>query len=72
METELSAREQDHLMTIAEVSVLIGVPIATLRYWRHRGTGPRSFRVGRHIKYWARDVQAWLRRQSDGGTGQPA
>jgi hypothetical protein len=32
---------------IQEVADVVRVPVATLRYWRHLGTGPRSFRIGR-------------------------
>jgi hypothetical protein len=40
---------EDQLLTIAEVAAIVRVPVATLRYWRHLGTGPRSFRVGRGV-----------------------
>jgi hypothetical protein len=30
----------DELLTISEVAAIVRVPIATLRYWRHLGTGP--------------------------------
>lgn len=61
-----SFAEADDLLNINEVANLLRVPVATLRYWRHLGTGPRSFRVGRGVRYWRNDVRAWLRRQSDG------
>ena len=32
----------DELLTIAEVADVVRVPVATLRYWRHLGTGPHS------------------------------
>jgi hypothetical protein len=44
-------------------------PIATLRYWRHLGTGPRSFRAGRHVVYLRGDVAAWINHQHDIGAG---
>lgn len=50
------------LNTIAEVSERTGVPVATLRYWRHQGTGPKSFRIGKRVVYRTEDVQAWLDR----------
>jgi predicted DNA-binding transcriptional regulator AlpA len=53
----------DELLTIAEVAVIVRAPVATLRYWRHLGTGPRSFRVGRGVRYWRTDVSAWLEQQ---------
>ena len=59
----------DELLTIAEVADVVRVPVATLRYWRHLGNGPRSFRVGRGVRYWRHDVTAWLHKQSmDDGT----
>ena len=58
----------DELLTIGEVADIVRVPIATLRYWRHLGTGPRSFRVGRSVRYWHHEVTTWLQSQSDGPT----
>ena len=36
-------------------------PVATLRYWRHLGTGPRRFRLGRRVLYRTDDLHAWMR-----------
>ena len=58
----------DELLTIGEVADIVRVPVATLRYWRHLGTGPRSFRVGRGVRYWHNEVTTWLQTQSDGPT----
>lgn len=49
----------DHL-TIDEVSTIYRIPVATLRYWRTRGEGPRSFRLGRRVFYLRRDCDAWV------------
>jgi DNA-binding transcriptional MerR regulator len=65
--TERITTSDDELLTIGEVATIVRVPVATLRYWRYLGTGPRSFRIGRGVRYWHHDVQAWLRDQSDGG-----
>ncbi|WP_159540985.1 AlpA family transcriptional regulator [Aeromicrobium sp. 9AM] len=54
----------DELLTIEEAAALVRAPVATLRYWRHLGTGPHSFRVGRAVRYWRRDVLAWLNEQT--------
>ncbi|MDQ3157050.1 MAG: helix-turn-helix domain-containing protein [Actinomycetota bacterium] len=54
----------DVLLTIDEAAGLVRAPVATLRYWRHLGTGPRSFRVGRAVRYWRGDVTAWLQDQT--------
>ena len=61
--------DDDELLTIAEVAAIVRAPVATLRYWRHLGTGPRSIRVGRGVRYWRTDVNAWLQRQC--GTDSP-
>ena len=55
---------KDELLTISEVAAIVRAPIATLRYWRHLGNGPRSFRVGRGVRYWRHDVTDWLHQQS--------
>ena len=54
----------DELLTLPEVADLVRVPVATLRYWRHLGSGPRSFRIGRTVRYWRSDVFQWLESQS--------
>jgi len=51
---------QTKLLTAAEVADYLGVPIATLYQWRHRGAGPRGLRVGRHLRYRSRDVEEYL------------
>jgi hypothetical protein len=40
----------DEMLTLQEACAFLRVPEGTLRYWRHLGTGPRSFKVGRHIR----------------------
>ena len=39
------------------------MPVATLNNWRSIGRGPRSFRLGRAVKYLVADVAAWIERQ---------
>jgi hypothetical protein len=51
-----TTRVDDELLTMQEAADVVRVPVATLRYWRHLGTGPRSFRIGRSVRYWRRDV----------------
>lgn len=48
------------LLRMEQVSELLDVPVNTLRYWRQKGTGPTSTRIGRRVVYRAADVQAWL------------
>lgn len=48
------------LITIEEAAALVRVPVATLRFWRQTGTGPRSARIGRRVMYREDDLNAWL------------
>lgn len=52
------------LASAEQVSEYLGVPVDTLYAWRHRSTGPRASKVGRHIRYRWEDVDAWLDAQS--------
>jgi predicted DNA-binding transcriptional regulator AlpA len=51
------------LMTMPEVAELTRLPIATLRWYRHTGTGPRSFKLSKRVMYRRADVVAWIERQ---------
>jgi hypothetical protein len=42
----------------------LGVPLKTLAVWRSQGKGPRYVRVGKHVRYDPRDVEAWIRAQT--------
>lgn len=52
------------ILSTAAVAKLIEVPEGTLRYWRYMDEGPRSFRLGRHVKYHSEDVEEWVSRQA--------
>nr|WP_158167563.1 helix-turn-helix domain-containing protein [Mycolicibacterium smegmatis] len=59
-------------MRTAELVQMYGIPESTWRWWRHRGEGPRSFKLGRTVFYDEADVAAWVERQkkatAKGGT----
>jgi DNA-binding transcriptional MerR regulator len=55
-----STQHEPKLLTIAEAADLVRAPVATLRYWRHRDIGPRSFRLGRRVLYRREDLSAWI------------
>ena len=57
------------ILTMPEVAELTRTPLDTLRWWRQRGTGPISFKVGRRVMYDEDDVLAWLdaRRNAERG-----
>ncbi|MGH3834204.1 MAG: helix-turn-helix domain-containing protein [Pseudonocardiaceae bacterium] len=47
-------------LTTADVADLCRASRETVRYWRHIGKGPSSFKVGRRVLYDERDVHKWL------------
>lgn len=55
------------LWDIEDVSAFLRVPVQTLYQWRHRRTGPRAFKVGRHLRYDPADVRSWLTDQGVDG-----
>ena len=65
VESSDTPHANDELLTMKEVANVVRVPVATLRYWRHLGSGPRSFRVGRSVRYWRTEVLHWLEQQSN-------
>lgn len=56
------------ILTTAEAAEMLRTPVGTLRYWRHQGTGPKSFKLGaKRVAYLREDVEAWLREQYEAG-----
>ncbi len=55
----------DEMLNINETAAYLRVPVATLRYWRYCGTGPRSFKLMRHVRYWRSDLILWLTEQTN-------
>ncbi len=49
----------ERLLTTDEVADYFRTVPGTVRYWRHIGKGPRSFKVGRRVLYREADVKAW-------------
>ena len=49
----------ERLLTIGELSAMLGVPVDTLYGWRHRGLGPQGYRIGRHVWYRRTVVESW-------------
>ncbi len=48
-----------------------GVPLSTVYSWNYKGTGPRPYRFGRHVRYLLSEVLIWEQGQRD-RTGAPA
>lgn len=51
------------ILTLEEVAEATRLSIATLRWLRYRGEGPRMFRLGRRVVAKAEDVEAWIEEQ---------
>ncbi|MEU6160751.1 helix-turn-helix domain-containing protein [Streptomyces sp. NPDC047130] len=47
-------------LTPMDLADLVGVPLETVYQWRRKGTGPRGFRVGRHLRFDPEDVRLWV------------
>jgi len=47
-------------MVTEEVSKLTRIPPESLRWMRHVGKGPKSFKLGRRCLYAVEDVEAWI------------
>jgi excisionase family DNA binding protein len=48
------------LLSTEEVARILVVPVNTLYCWRYKGTGPKAYRVGKHLRYRLTDVLSWL------------
>src|SRR5215207_271035 len=55
----------DKLMSLTDVSEMLGIPVHTLYRWRHKGDGPVGYRVGRHVRYRREAVEAGLGQRAD-------
>lgn len=56
----------DRFLTPVDVAELLGVPLETVYQWRRKRTGPRGFRVGRHVRFDPADVRSWVEAQMEG------
>ena len=52
------------LASIEQAAEYYGVPIATFYAWRYRGTGPKSAKIGRHIRYRWEDLESYFDAQA--------
>ncbi len=55
-----------------EVAEMCRTSANTMRFWRHVGRGPRSFKVGRRVLYAKDDVEAWLAELQRADPSSPA
>jgi predicted DNA-binding transcriptional regulator AlpA len=50
----------DRFLNTEELAEYLSMPAATLRWWRHRGTGPPYQKLGRNVRYRWVDIETWL------------
>jgi predicted DNA-binding transcriptional regulator AlpA len=53
------------LLVTTEAAQRVRKPEATLRWWRHIGEGPPSFKVGRTVVYDEDELERWIAEQRD-------
>jgi excisionase family DNA binding protein len=56
------------LLTIKELAAQLQIPVQSIYRWRYAGVGPKGIRIGRHVRFRQRDVDAWLDEQAAKGT----
>ena len=59
-------RDRKILLTPEQVSQILAVPVATLYRWRLTGYGPKAIKVGKHLRWRAATLDAWLADQESG------
>ncbi|KAA0109116.1 AlpA family transcriptional regulator [Mycolicibacterium sp. P9-22] len=50
-------------LDVHEASALCGLPVSTLRHYRHANTGPESFRIGKKAVWPRHELLAWIEAQ---------
>ena len=56
--------EPSRFLNTRDLAQLLGVPTSTIRYWRLNGQAPPSVKLGRHILFERKQVEAWLQEQA--------
>lgn len=51
---------QPRLWTHDEAAEYLSLAPQTLHFMNYKGTGPKSYRVGKYRRYRQRDIDAWL------------
>lgn len=65
---EIVADYRDVLTTKQASQAFPFIPEATFRWWRHNGTGPASFVVGKKVLYRRSEIERWLAEQEQATT----
>lgn len=68
MDEQQNVSGLEPLLDIDELAAYLGVPVSTIYDWRTRGLGPVAHRFGKHLKFAASDVRAWVDQQREPGS----
>lgn len=49
------------LWSTDDLAAFLKLPAKTIRDWRHKGTGPKYARLGKHVRYNPADVLEWIK-----------
>ncbi|MFI0230806.1 helix-turn-helix transcriptional regulator [Streptomyces sp. NPDC017086] len=50
----------DRYLTPHDIAEMFEVPLETVYQWRKKRTGPRGFRIGKHLRYDPADVRTYV------------
>ena len=70
VDTNAPGAAGDEILYLKEAAAFVRKPEGTMRYYRHLGIGPRSFRHGRNVAYWKSDLILWLTEESQQRDGR--
>jgi predicted DNA-binding transcriptional regulator AlpA len=57
----------DQYLTPEDLVIMFRLPsVETVYQWRRKGVGPRSFRVGRYVRFDPEVVRAWVESRTEG------
>lgn len=48
------------LLSYDDVAEITGLTPGTIRFLRHKGRGPRGFKLGRRVRFTEADVLTWI------------
>ena len=60
--------QTDEWLSLDKIAEELGVPLRTLYAHRSRSTGPKSYKIGKHVRVKRSDFNAWLEQRADGGS----
>lgn len=58
--SELAENFSSDILYTEEVAAMARKPVATIRWLKHIGQGPKCGKLGRRVVYRRADVEAWI------------